>query len=497
MWAFAPDIAEARYYRPVFTLYLVAGRALFGLNAWAWHLASILCHLGAAAALWFLLRRLSGRALVATIGALLFAVHPTRIESVAWISGVTDPLAAVLGFCAVLATGVGRRRLALSTTLFGLALLTKETALVFGAFPLAIALADRAGARAPGQSAAVTPWQVALRTTAAWFVVALAYLAVRHVVIGQLAPAIHEVDAPVATVVALLGHYTQLLVAPTLMGLMVDPAPMTGWALLGLAIFAGGAALGGPARSLVWMGGLFLLPVLRVSTLQPDMLIQTRYLYLPAACWMGAVAWFGVAGFAASGSERARSGRNALAGLVLAMVLAGCALSFAMNLPAWEDDDAVWGRAVLTAPDSGRPWFNIGVDAENDGDLFQAEAAYQFAVLAEPDRAIFHFRLALMLVERQALHEAWHHFSRAAELRPVDPMMLYEAGRIESYRGGHDRGVELLEAALSAVEAGTIPAGGVTRADIERELVVARQRRSAHTGPPTMKWDGPPPSIWE
>ncbi len=438
------------------------------------------------AALWFLLRRLSGRALVATLGALLFAVHPTRVESVAWISGVTDPLAALVGFSAVLAVGAGRRRLVLSSALFGLALLTKETALVFGAFPLAIALAAPGRSKKPGESPEVTPWQVALRTTGVWFVVALAYLAVRHAVIGELAPGIHEVEQPALTTFWLVGNYAQLLFAPTLLSLIREVIPMTGWALFGLAAFGLGAILGGRTRALVWMGALFLLPVLRLATLQPDMLVQCRYLYLPSACWLGALAWGGVALFDGRG-------RRVAGGSLLAVVLAWYGFGLAVNLPAWESDEEVWRRAIQVNTCSGRAWFNAGVGMENEGELEAAEFGYRTAMECEPDRAIYHLRLALMLVERQALHEAWHHFSKAAELRPGDPMMLYEAGRIESFRGGHDRGVELLEAALTATEGGRIPAGGVTRADIERELGIARSRRDAHEGPPVLRWDGPPP----
>ncbi len=102
VWAFAPETAEPRYYRPLFTIWTILNHRLFGVQPLGWHLSTLLLHLGAVAVLWHLLARLCGSSIAATLGAVLFAVHPTRAESVAWVCGLTDPSAALLGFGAVL-----------------------------------------------------------------------------------------------------------------------------------------------------------------------------------------------------------------------------------------------------------------------------------------------------------------------------------------------------------------------------------------------------------
>jgi hypothetical protein len=69
-------------------------------------------------------------------------------------------------------------------------------------------------------------------------------------------------------------------------------------------------------------------------------------------------------------------------------------------------------------------------------------------------------------------------------------MLLYEAGRIEAFRGDLDRSVELLQAALTAADGGTIPGGGIRRQDIERELEQARRRRVERGDePPELRWE--------
>jgi 4-amino-4-deoxy-L-arabinose transferase-like glycosyltransferase len=71
---------------------------------------------------------------------MLFALHPVHIESVAWVSGVTDPLLAIFllgSFLAYLQFREGNRWgwMGLALAFFVLGLLEKETAIVLG--PLA------------------------------------------------------------------------------------------------------------------------------------------------------------------------------------------------------------------------------------------------------------------------------------------------------------------------------------------------------------------------
>src|SRR5215216_253931 len=78
------------YYRPLFTIYLMVGWALFGDSAPGWHLINILMHLLAVAFAYLIVEHITKDQRLAVISTLLFALHPLRTESVAWISGVTD-----------------------------------------------------------------------------------------------------------------------------------------------------------------------------------------------------------------------------------------------------------------------------------------------------------------------------------------------------------------------------------------------------------------------
>ena len=93
---------KSNYYRPIFLVWMLLTHELAGLDHAAWHASAILTNALAVLLLYFLARKLAGNEITAAIAALLFAVHPVHIESVAWVSGATEPLWAIFFFAALL-----------------------------------------------------------------------------------------------------------------------------------------------------------------------------------------------------------------------------------------------------------------------------------------------------------------------------------------------------------------------------------------------------------
>ena len=71
------------------------------VNPHVFHAASLLVHMASVLLVYALLRRLLGRAWSAAAGALLFAVHPLQVETVAWAAGLKDLLFAALSLGAL------------------------------------------------------------------------------------------------------------------------------------------------------------------------------------------------------------------------------------------------------------------------------------------------------------------------------------------------------------------------------------------------------------
>lgn len=140
--------ATPQYYPMVFTLFWMQFQ-LWGLNPFGYHLVNILLHCANAVLLWLCLRRV--HVPTAFWVALLFAVHPVQVESVAWVTELKNivslffSLLSLLAYCTYEDASIGngtvaaRRRLyyAASLALFLLALFSKT---VSGSLPAAILL---------------------------------------------------------------------------------------------------------------------------------------------------------------------------------------------------------------------------------------------------------------------------------------------------------------------------------------------------------------------
>ncbi len=80
------------YWQPLTWLSHMLDASLFGADAGAYHLQNIAWHAGAALLLFSLARRFGLSAWWALGGALLWALHPLRVESVAWVASRKDVL---------------------------------------------------------------------------------------------------------------------------------------------------------------------------------------------------------------------------------------------------------------------------------------------------------------------------------------------------------------------------------------------------------------------
>jgi hypothetical protein len=127
---------ERRYYRPLLTTSFMVDWAIGRGGAWSHHLGNVLLHAMATALATLIALRWTGRFAAGLVAGLVFALHPTRSESVVWVAGRSDVLMTVcmlasveLSFRASRASGRGAMVRAVAAVLFALmALLSKEPA---------------------------------------------------------------------------------------------------------------------------------------------------------------------------------------------------------------------------------------------------------------------------------------------------------------------------------------------------------------------------------
>lgn len=297
VWAFRGDSQEAasNYWRPTFMLWLVGNYRLFGFESTVgWHWGSVLLHTAVSLLSYLVLRQWKLPPLLAGAAVALFAVHPVHVESVAWISGVTDVLLAVtlLGSLACVLSALQKPawwKWGTAVFLYMLAVGSKEIGLFFPLFLFFIVWQD--------EKTQPPAWRYAAQVSAPFLAVAVLYFFLRLNILGQFevqTPWRQSVGGLLLTAPSLLAFYVRQIFLPTTIGpsyplRFVSPdniGLLNFWIPIALLAFvAVGLWFILPKNRLAQIGvllfGLFLLPVLNINAYLPEQLVHDRYLYLP------------------------------------------------------------------------------------------------------------------------------------------------------------------------------------------------------------------------
>ncbi len=340
----------AQVYRPVTTLALFVQHQFFGLDARGFHLVSLLLHLINVTLVFSLLQLRLGESrggwLGALAGATLFAIHPSRAESVAWISASTELWMALFVFGGY-AVWVKRPGSVVGpVVLFALALFAKETAIVIPA----VLWVDMYGRRG------VIDWK-------RWGVLTgffAAFVVARFAIMPPPNAPIGWAGLP-RRVLATLGHYLEATVWPW------RPVVERGFrytdcseslVVPGITIALGGVTAIGIAllvarsramRGKPWLADvawffLFLAPLLNVVDLHGYGLAADRFLYVPL---FGVAALFGRI-VARASSESPRS--PAVLGVAVCAILIACGISTRRHVVHFRDSQTLWEYEVGRNP---------------------------------------------------------------------------------------------------------------------------------------------------
>lgn len=132
-------------YNPLPILSFTVERALFGLNPTVYHVNNVILHLLCVFFVYRIFRSLSLNALASAAGALLFGIHPMRVESVAWVTERKDVLFGVFFLSALwyyilyVKSGYAKKYFYTAFGLFCIALFAKIQAV---SLPLTMLLVD-------------------------------------------------------------------------------------------------------------------------------------------------------------------------------------------------------------------------------------------------------------------------------------------------------------------------------------------------------------------
>jgi len=398
---------------------------LFGKDPWGHHLTNVLLHAANGVLLFLALKRMTGALWRSLIVAALFALHPLRVESVAWITERKDVLSAFFGLLALWMYACyadeskihgGRSKLYYGLTLlfFAFGLMSKSMLVTFPCLLLLLDFWPLERWRQKGK------WSLVIEKVPFFLLVVPVSIAV---CVAQNAGGQFMLRFPLGfrLETALMGYARYL-------GKMFWPADFSvlypypdHWPvsqllvavvlIVGMSVLTFGLRRQQPYLLVGWLWYLgTLVPVIGLIPLGAQSM-SNRYTYIPMIGILLAVVW-------AIGdlSKRGR-GRTILVTAVTALVMSVCLSRTRGEIVHWKNGETLWSRAVAVTKNNFMAHYCLGfILSHTNPD--EALAQYQKSVAAYPEYADAQRELAILLSNNGHLSESIIHFKKAIQLDP-------------------------------------------------------------------------------
>ncbi len=352
----------------------------------------------------------------ACLGALLFALHPLQVESVAWVSEQRGLLSALFSLLCLMAwlkfgagvpgaatKGIGYYFLASAACLMALLAKPSAVSLPLMAIVLDVFLLRRA-------------WRVSVLALLPWAaMVAMIVFITRqeqsHLHLTFVAP----LWARPLVAGDALQFYLNKLVWPRSLGILYQRSPEHAmaqvwfyWTWLVPAVVVALIAWSRHRAAFVAVGWFVavLLPVLGLIPFahQAYSTVADRYMYLA----MAAPA-YGLACWVAAGASR---WKLAVCGAILLL----CGVLSFQQAGHWRDSVTLYMQALRVNPDSASAHSNLGRELLMRGDLESAERHLHLALKLDPSSAMANFHQGILLAQQGKTEAARQCYERAIEL---------------------------------------------------------------------------------
>lgn len=383
VWSFRGPAEHDYMYRPLqFAVYWLLCR-LGGADPALFHFFHLLFYAATVWLVFYVGLELLRNPLAAFAGALLWALHPTHVETAAWISALPDAGSAffyLLGFWLFLRAENSEQnhaaRHALAALAYFPALFFKEMAL---SFPL---LLVAYGFYFPPKES----WGKRVLRWTPYLGAVVCYLAIRIVVLGRFSAA-QPLKVPLrvmAAAIGLLGQHAKLFLWPAHLSAFrnfdLHNSLFTAWPWVALSCLA--ASLVFRKRQplpafLVIAWGVMLLPCLDVR--QVSFPLADRFSFLPSVALCFAMAFGALVWLPERLPRLARLPGLVPAGLVLVSAL--WAVQDFRQIPHWLENEALWNYSVQASPDTALVHlFRASILRSRYGDLDGATREFQAAL---------------------------------------------------------------------------------------------------------------------
>jgi tetratricopeptide (TPR) repeat protein len=494
VWAFTHVYASN--WHPLTWISHMLDCQLYGLNPGGHHLTNVLLHMAAAILLFLVLRRMTGFVWRSAFVAAVFAIHPLRVESVAWVSERKDVLSGVFFMLTLWAyvryaqrrsrvqpsslrfaapghreSSAGGGSLSLDPRLwtldyglvvmfFVLGLMCKPMLVTL---PFVLLLLDYWPLN---RVANVTSATVTDRRYRTHFPIARRLIIEKLPLFGLAAAscaatlfAQTEAIQPFEALSLPLRAGNALISCVMYLGQMLWPS--------GLAVFypfaAGGVGVSSIVLSLAVLAGIsagafvlrrqrpylltgwlwyliMLAPVIGMVQVGAQALAD-RYTYLPQIGVYVMLTW--AVDLCAGWRHRRVALGGGAAIILMALIFCGRA-----QTAYWRNSESLWTHALACTTDNWVAHNNLGNALLKNGAVDEAIAQFQKALEIKPDYAVAHYNLGNALLKRGSVDEGMAHYQRALQIKPDYAVAHNNLGNALLKNGAVDEAIAHFQSAL-------------------------------------------------
>lgn len=417
---------------------------LFGLNPAGHHGVNVLLHTASSCLLFLLLRRTTGAPWQSAAVAFLFALHPLRVESVAWVAERKDVLSAFCGMLTLYgyvlyAEKPGPWRYLGTLMLFALGLMAKPMLVTL---PVVLLLMDwwplKRIQEQPLSSARLVIEKIPFFMLSACSS-AITYLI--HRSSGEVFQGYAFWAKGVRAVVS-YGVYLQKMVWPADLAI-IYPFSLYAPSALQTALSTGALLL--ITAGVIWLrrscpyllsGWLWflvtLLPVIGLVQIGQHS-VADRYTYIPLIGPFIMLAW-GV-------PQVLRRWRvpDAVSGVLAVAVLLTLAITTSLQLRHWKNSATVFSHAIAVTDGNWVAHNNLGLYVLNEGKVDEAISHFKQSIAAKPSYVIAHVNLGVALYRTGDVAGALKSLSMALTLEPHNESAHLGLGLLYADQGDTER----------------------------------------------------------
>jgi len=418
------------YWHPVTWLSHMLDCQLFGLDAGWHHLTNVLLHTANVLLVFLVLLRLTGAFWRSALVAALFAIHPLRVESVAWIAERKDLLACLFWMLTMwmyvgYVKGTGpeaRKKYLLALLMFLLAIMSKPTVvtLTFALLLLDYWPLERLSLASVGRL---------IKEKIPFFLLSALSAVITYLGQKQFG-AVREVSPPGTRITSVVASYAQYLcdlVWPRSLGVLYPPSH----SIPGRTIVLSVVSLAVITAVVLWRarkspylptGWFWFLGVLvpMSGIVQVGLVVRAdRFTYIPAIGFFILIVW------AASAVATRYSVPTKMLVYISAAVLAILAAQSWVQARYWRTAESLYAHSIAVTDSNPILKNSLGVTLMHEHRVVEAERYFRSALADDPSYVDGYNNLGIALIQEGRWTEAVAVTTQVLHLKPKDASAFF------------------------------------------------------------------------